>query len=142
MNILNRKSTVTDHPAFNIRELEAEIAEELKKDKKSQLEQLAEYAPNPAQQVSRLTSEAVMAQHEQAAEAIKEMAATVTSLAKEHENALNELDAMGKLITETAGKFMTLGRERSELIARSAKIMADVKQTCADVMTKIDGDNL
>lgn len=141
MNILNRKPTMNDQPKpFNIGELEADIAQELSKDRKSQIEQLVEYAPNPTEQVSRLTSAAVMQQHEQAAEAIKRLAQTVNELSGEHERSLQELDAMGKLIVSAAEKYMALGRERSELIARSARVMADVKQTCADVMSKIDGD--
>ena len=138
MNILNRKPAITDQPKpFNINELEADIAQELGKDRKSEMEQLVEYAPHPTEQVARLTSLAVMQQHEQAAEAIKRLAETVNELSGEHERSLQELDAMGKLIVEAAEKYMALGRERSELIARSRQ---DHGRRQADLRRRHDED--
>jgi len=133
------KQLMLDQPKpFDVTTLESEIAEEFRNGHARSLVPQAEFAVKPAEQVSRLTSEAVMTQHQQAADAIAKLGETIKALSLEHESALTELDAMSRLIVTAAEKYIALGQQRSELIARSAKIMADVKQTCHDVMSRID----
>jgi transposase len=99
---------------------------------------VSEFAPKPAiEDIGRLTAAAVNEQHEQAAAAIARLGETIKDLTRQHETALAELDATARLIQETAEKYIALGLEKSDLISKSAAVMADVKQTCADVMEKI-----
>jgi hypothetical protein len=119
-------------------QLEREIEQAFTASRAKALITQADFTPPIEEDVSRLTSLAVMAQHQQAAEAIKQLGEIVRTLSSGHEQALQELDAMGKLIVDAAAKYTALGQERSELIARSAKIMGEVKTACQEVMSKID----
>ena len=130
---------MTETTPFDVNNLEAEITELVHHNRvTSLLPAINEFAPKPnIESIGRLTAAAVNEQHEQAAEAISQLGETIKDLTRQHELALAELDATARLIKETAEKYIALGLEKSDLIAKSAAVMADVKQTCADVMEKI-----
>lgn len=93
--------------------------------------------PMQAEDVGRLSAQAVMAQYEYAAKCVEELGAEVKDRVQKLEAQLKEADIDLKLIGDAATKIREKGKLIHTQIEEASQLSQDIRETCAEFVRKV-----
>jgi hypothetical protein len=120
--------------AVEANDLEQEIGDMLRDTRQRPVIQPA--AP-PADDIGRLSAEAVLAQYDHAAKCVEELGLEVKERIRKLEGQLKEADADLKLIAEAADKIRDKGKMVHLQIEEASQLSKDIRETCAEFVRKV-----
>lgn len=124
----------------DIDDLETQMQEVLRNDPppRDASTALARISVTP-EEIGRLSAEAVMAQFEQASQAVEGLGGEVKDSAHKLEAAMQQHMADLKLLTDAANKIREKGKAIQKLIEEASALSRKIHDACADFNGKVDG---
>lgn len=91
------------------------------------------------QDIAKITTESISAQHEAAAQALTELGTELADRIKQLDALKLEAQVALKDVLDTAEFYRNAGKQSAAKIDRTLKMIADVRETCAEMRAKLEG---